>query len=35
MNKTEQFIIKANKAHNNKYDYSKSIYTKSNEKSAL
>lgn len=28
---TEQFIEKANKVHNNKYDYSLSIYTKSKE----
>lgn len=29
MNELERFIEKANKIHNNKFDYSKSIYTKS------
>ena len=29
---TEQFIIEANTTHNEKYDYSKTIYKKSNEK---
>ena len=29
LSKNEQFIIKANKKHSNKYDYSKSVYTSS------
>ena len=28
---TEEFIIKANKVHNNKYLYNKSVYTKTNK----
>ena len=28
----EQFIIKANQTHNNKYNYSKTIYTKAKNK---
>lgn len=29
---TEEFISKASKIHNNKYDYSQTIYTKNTEK---
>lgn len=29
---TEEFIIEANKVHNNKYDYSKTVYTGANNK---
>ena len=32
MNKTEEFIIKAKKVHGDKYDYSKTVYTRSDKK---
>jgi hypothetical protein len=32
INSLESFIKRANEVHNNKYDYSKSIYTKASEK---
>jgi hypothetical protein len=31
-NSTQDFIKKAQQVHNNKYDYSKTIYTKSKDK---